>query len=255
MRTTTTTAGLLAGAALAGGLLPPPAGAATGSCDEGVLGYAISAPVADQETGGHAVVLGLEPVRRTVTFRVAEGTGCVVEPGDRWSVASAWFSAAGTYDGTAPSLTDRVLVALPQADAYAGVHPVVVTLDGVTDSNDVHVKRRTRWRAAGVGPEEPVPTCGVTELRAKGLLERASWSAGTWQPFPGQTVALLWSAGQTWTHDLEQEDQRAATTDAAGRVRLVVRPPYDATWAFHLPAGPTWGHADARRDLVDCTPR
>lgn len=66
---------------------PPPAGAATGSCDEGVLGYGISAPAASRETGGHSVVVGLTALTRTVT-RVADGSGCVVEPGDRWSVTS-----------------------------------------------------------------------------------------------------------------------------------------------------------------------
>ena len=88
---------LLATAAVAGGLLTaPPATAATGACDEGVLGYRISSPAGYLETGGHAVVLGLSPVQRTVTFTAAEGSGCTFEPGDRWSVSSAAWMVGST---------------------------------------------------------------------------------------------------------------------------------------------------------------
>ena len=252
---------VLLAVAVTGGLLAaPPAGAATGACDEGVLGYRISSPKAYGETGGHAVVLGLSPVTRTLTFTAAEGSGCTFEPGDRWSVSSAWFRAEGTYDGTAASLTAVVSVPVPTSNAAARSHPVVVALDDVTgndadvvDSADVRLLRRTLWSGFNVAPESPAPTCRTTVLRAGGQLLRASWTAQAYRPFAGQPVALLRSAGRTVVHDLESEDLLPGATDSTGRVRWDVRPPADVTWSAHVPATSTSAHDDSRGDFVDCT--
>lgn len=238
------------GAVLAGSL---PAGAATGSCDEGVLGYRISSPAAYQETGGHTVVVGLAPLDRTVAFHVAEDSGCVVEPGDRWSVTSPYFSASGTYDGSPVSLTAAVVVAVPRSDADARLHAVAVELDGVADTSSLFVKRRTRWEGFNVSPERPAPTCGATTTSARGRLLRASWSAGALLPYAGRTVHLMSSPGTTAGHDLE--DATTATTAADGWARWRLVPRYDATWAAHADLTGTAGHADSTRDHVDCVPR
>lgn len=229
------------------------AGAATGSCDEGVLGYRISSPAAYQETGGHTVVVGLAPLDRTVAFHAAEDSGCVIEPGDPWSVTSPYFQASGTYDGTPASLTAAVAVAVPRSDADARRHEVGVALDGVVDSSSLFVKRRTRWEGFNVSPERPAPTCGATTMEARGRLLRVSWSAGAFRPYAGRTVHLLSSPGTTAEHELE--DAPAATTAADGWARWRVVPRYDATWTAHADPTGTAGHADSTRDSVDCVAR
>ena len=215
-------------AAVAGSVLVGPVSASTGSCDEGVLGYRISSPAAYQETGGHTVVVGLAPLQRTVTFSVTEGTACVPEPGDPWSVASPYFRAGGTYEGTPASLTAPVVVAVPRSDAEARLHAVAVSLAGVADSSSLFVKRRTRWEGFDVAPEQPAPTCGATTLSARGRLLRVSWSAGTFRPYAGRTVHLLSSPGTTAEHEVEEAP--TATTAADGWARWRVVPRYDATW-------------------------
>src|SRR4051794_11463264 len=72
-----------------------PAQAAVGPCDEGVIGYRINSP-GGLEAGGHTVVIGLSSLTRTVTFTIAEGSGCVLDVGDRWSVSARYFKATGT---------------------------------------------------------------------------------------------------------------------------------------------------------------
>ena len=226
-----------------------------------MLGYRISSPAAYGETGGHAVVIGLSPVRRTVTFTAAQGSGCTFEPGDRWSVSSAWFTARGTYDGSPASLTAGVTVPVPGSSADARTWPVVVALDDATgtdadvvDSADVRLLRRTTWSGAGVGPETPLPTCRTTVLHAQGRLLRASWSAREYRPYAGRPVVLLWSAGHTVVHDLERDDLIAGTTDADGWARWSVRPPAPATWFVHTAATGTAAHSDSGTDFVDCRP-
>jgi hypothetical protein len=233
---------VLAGAgAVTAGLLTGPgaAQAATGFCDEGTIGYAISSPAAYGETGGTTVVIGLTAPTRTVTFRVGED--CTLEAGDRWSVESAYFRAEGTYDGTAGSLTDAVRVAVPGSDGEAGAHPVVVTLEDITgsdndivDSAGLFLKRRTAWRDFNAYPESPTPRCGITTgtlLHARGQLVRASW-----------------------TSDAYLEDTRdTGVTDSRGWAVFAFRPPYDANYLAHYGGNSVAGHSDSTRDYVDCT--
>src|SRR3954452_17837408 len=154
MKARTTLLGLVTSLACSLGVLTgvgSPAQAAVGPCDEGVIGYRINSP-GNLEAGGHTVVIGLSVLTRTVTFTIADGSGCTLDVGDRWSVSARYFRASGTYDGTAASLAKKVQVSVPRSNSEAGGHPVPVTLDPVVGGDvlytlDLSVKRRTSWQS------------------------------------------------------------------------------------------------------------
>jgi HYR domain len=253
------TAGLLAGMA--------PAQASTGACDEGVLSYRISSPAQYGELGGHAVVIGNSAPTRTVTFTASDGSGCSFEPGDRWSVDSHYFHAAGTYDGTAGSLQQAVTVSLPGSDLEVGTHEVTATLHDVSGNttiseNSVTLKRRTNWRSLNVYPESPTPACGTVRgdtLHGKGQLMRASWSRKTYLPFRDRTVRLLdhpafqpVTPGHT-ADDIDDITVDLAVTDSQGWARFTFKPPFDAMYFAHYGGNSHNGHSDSTPpDLVDC---
>ena len=236
-----------------------PAQAADGSCEENI-GHRISSPERYEPTGGNTVEIGLTGVTRTVSFHVHEG--CTLEAGDQWSVHSAFFHAEGTYDGTAASLTDEVHLRVPRADSQVGFHRVVVTLEDFTgtendtvDEAGLFLKRRTALRRFNVYQESPAPACGVrtgTTLHAKGRLIRASWTRHAYLPYQGRLVRLLFSAGHTAEHNLEDNILRSDLTGPRGWARFAFKPGFDANYLAHYGSDPHAGHADSLRDYVNC---
>jgi hypothetical protein len=268
-RTEKTLIGLVGAGVLAAGSLTAigAAQAATGSCEDNI-GYRISSPAKNGQTGGNTVFIGLSAPARTITFVAGEGSGCVLEVGDHWSADSAYFHAAGTYDGTAVSLTDRVHVKVPDSNSEAGTHLVTVTLDDVTGSeNDtsgtqsLFLKRRTVWRSFNVFHESPTPRCGVisgTTLHAKGQLFRAGWTGNTYRPYRHRQVRLLINPGSGpiapgHTGD-DTEDITIATdaTNADGWAQFAFKPPFDATYFAHYGGNGHGGHSDSTTDFVNC---
>jgi hypothetical protein len=251
-----TAGALVASAALASG----PVHAASTGCEENV-GYEISSPSAYGETGFTAVVVGLRPVTRTVTF--SPGEGCALDVGDGWAVGTAYFTATGTYDGSPASLTAPVRIGVPRRDRAAGPHPAVLTLtDGTGAGGDVTVdagvvlKRRTELRRFDVWRESPAPRCGVvtgTLLHARSRLLRASWTRREYVPFAHRPVSLLFSPGHTAGHDLENDVLATSRTGPRGWARFSFRPGFDATYQAHHGANGTSSHADSGRDFVDCS--
>lgn len=261
MRINRTLTGLAVGA-LAAGVLTGlgSAEAATGSCEENV-GFRISSPDRYGDTGGTTIVIGLSAVTRTVSFHVHEG--CELEVDDHWSVDSAYFHAAGTYDGTATSLTDSVRVRVPRSDSAVGLRAAVVRLDDATGTDNdtvsesgVFLKRRTQLRRFNVYIESPAPRCGVrtgTTLTAKGRLIRASWTAKAYRPYPNATVRLLFSAGNTAEHNLEDNIIRTDVTGPRGWGVFRFKPAFDARYLAHFGGNRSSGHTDSRWDHVNCT--
>jgi hypothetical protein len=218
-----------------------PADAATGSCEE-QIGYRISSPDRFGDTGGNTVVIGLSAVTRTVTFQVHEPE-CTLEVGDSWSVHTAYFHAAGTYDGTAASLRDEVRLRVPGANTAVGLHQAVVSLEDSTgtendtiDEAGLYLKRRTALRKFNVYYESPTPACGVvkgTTLHAKGRLMRASWSRDAYLPYQDRRVQLLFSAGHTAEHNLEDNIITSDVTGTRGWARIAFKPAFDANYLAH----------------------
>lgn len=263
MRIKKTLIGLAGAGALTAGMLTGsgPAQAATGACDEGVLGFRISSPAGYRQTGGNTVVIGLTAPARTVTFTAADGSGCTFEAGDHWSVDSGYFKAKGTYDGTAASLTDSVHVDVPDSNREVGFHRVVVTLDDATGSeNDIvdttglYLKRRTLWRNFNVYDESPTPACGATTgttLHGKGQLFRASWTRNAYRPYQDRQVRMLSSPGHTAGHELDGAVD-SDVTNSNGRAYFSFKPRYDATYVAHYGGNRYAGHSDSGRDYVNC---
>jgi hypothetical protein len=241
--------------------------AATGNCEENIS-YRISSPAKYRESGGTTVVIGLSPLHRTVTFRVIPDSGCVLEPGDHWSANSAYFHAAGTYDGTAASLTDPVSVSVPHSNSAAGTHPVTVTLDDSTGADNdtsetqaLFVKRRTVWRDFNVFPESPTPTCGVingTTVHAKGQLFRVAWTAKRYRPYPDRHVRLLFNPGNGPVapgHTADDTVDITIATDVTGGngwARFTFKTAFDAKYFAHFGGNKHNGHSDSRLDFVNC---
>jgi hypothetical protein len=262
--------GLVGAGALAAGMLTGPgsAQAATGACEDNI-GYRISSPAGYRETGGNTVVIGLTAPARTVTFFAGEGSGCVFEPGDHWSVTSPYFHAQGTYDGTPGSLTDSVHVKVPASNSEAGVHLAVVTLDDVTGSDNdtqgtqgLYLKRRTIWRDFNVFRELPTPACGTvtgSTLHAEGQLFRASWTRDTYRPYKHRHVRLLVHPGSGPVAPGHTADDTADitvdtdVTGAKGWARFAFKPPYDAKYFAHYGGNSHAGHSDSSLDFVNCS--
>jgi hypothetical protein len=257
-------AGVMAGGSLTGIVA---AQAATGNCDENI-GYRISSPAKYRETGGNTVVIGLSALKRTVTFHVVDGSGCVLEPGDHWSADSAYFHAAGTYDGTVDSLSDLVSVKVPESNSAAGTHLVTVTLVDVTGTDNdttgeqaLFLKRRTVWRNFNVFPESPTPACGVltgTTLHAKGQLFRAGWTGDKYRPYKHRKARLLISPGNGpiapghTADDTVDITVAKNVTGANGWARFTFKPPFDATYFAHYGGNHHAGHSDSKPDFVNC---
>jgi hypothetical protein len=260
--------GLVGAGALAASMLTGPAAqAATGACEDNV-GYRISSPARYLE-GGNAVVIGLSAPARTVTFFAGEGSGCEFEPGDIWSVDTKYFHAGGIYDGTPVSLTERVVVAVPDSNSEVGFHQAVVTLDDVTGSDNdtsgtqgLYLKRRTVWRHFNVYHESPTPACGINKgstLHAKGQLFRASWTRNTYRPLQHRTARLLIhpgsgpiSPGHT-ADDIDDITVDIDVTGAKGWARFAFKPPYDATYFAHYGGNSHAAHNDSSLDFVNCS--
>lgn len=261
--------GLVAAGVLAAGMLTGlgSAQAATGDC-EGNIGYRISSPAKYRESGGNTVVIGLTAPARTVTFYAGDGSGCMFEVGDHWSVDSAYFHAQGTYDGTAGSLADHVHVGVPDSNSEAGSHQVVVTLDDVTGSDNdtsgtqaLFLKRRTVWRNFNVYDESPTPACGAltgTTLHGKGQLFRASWTRNSYRPYQDRQVRLLIHPGRgsiSPGHTADDVNDITVDTDVTGSkgwAHFVFKPPYDATYFAHYGGNSHAGHDDSSLDYVNC---
>jgi hypothetical protein len=251
---------LVAGVLVAGvpaGLTP--ARAATGECEENIR-YAISSPPSYRETGFNSVVVGLSPVTRTVTFSVGEG--CTIDVGDQWSVTSPYFRAQGTYDGTPASLAVPVRIGVPRSDREVGGHPVALTLsDSTGGGNDVQadsgmfLKRRTELRRFNVYRESPVPRCGTVNgstVRARARLMRASWTQRAYVPYRNRPVDLLFSAGRTTEHNLEDNVVRTDLTGPRGWAGFTFRPGFDANYQAHHGTNGASAHSDSRRDFLHC---
>jgi len=268
-KTKRTLIGLVGAGVMAGGSLTGvgAAAAATGDCEDNI-GYRISSPAKFRETGGNTVVIGLSALTRTVTFHATDGSGCVLEAGDKWSADSAYFHASGTYDGTPGSLTDIVRVKVPDSNSEAGTHLVTVTLDDFTGTDSdtsgtqaLFLKRRTVWRDFNVLPESPTPSCGVldgTTLRAEGQLVRAGWTGNKYRPYKHRQVRLLFNAGSGPVapgHTADDTVDITIATDATnanGWARFTLKPPFDANYWAHYGGNSKAGHSDSRLDFVNC---